>query len=113
MKLWLDDLRPAPKGWLLAATAQEAIQLLGNGNIQQLSLTTTWESRHQSLVAAIRLRYGLKSRLTSETGLSFQTLLPFTRPIRLDAKTCRRRSTRLNDSDPFNRLNIRGVSVDC
>ena len=28
MKLWLDDVRPAPQGWTLARTAAEAIDLL-------------------------------------------------------------------------------------
>jgi hypothetical protein len=30
MKLWLDDERPAPKGWVLAKTANEAIRHLEN-----------------------------------------------------------------------------------
>jgi hypothetical protein len=38
MKLWLDDLRPAPEGWQLATTAREAIQYLEAGGIHELSL---------------------------------------------------------------------------
>ena len=38
MNLWVDDLRSAPDGWLLATTASEAIALLRQGNIQHLSL---------------------------------------------------------------------------
>ena len=38
MNLWVDDLRSAPDGWLLAKTASEAIALLRQGNIQQISL---------------------------------------------------------------------------
>ena len=38
MKLWVDDLRSAPDGWQLATTASEAIALLRQGKIQQLSL---------------------------------------------------------------------------
>jgi hypothetical protein len=38
LKLYLDDQRPAPPGWELAKTADEAIDLLRTGNIVELSL---------------------------------------------------------------------------
>ena len=30
MKIWVDDIRPAPEGWHWAKTSQEAIELLEN-----------------------------------------------------------------------------------
>lgn len=36
--LWLDDMRPAPSGWVHVKTAQEAIALLEGGNVRKCSL---------------------------------------------------------------------------
>ena len=38
MKLYVDDQRPAPPGWLCARTVEEAIQYLAQGNITEMSL---------------------------------------------------------------------------
>ena len=38
MKVYLDDLRPAPAGWTLAKTADEAIDALRGGGVTELSL---------------------------------------------------------------------------
>lgn len=38
MKVYLDDQRPAPQGWTLARTADEAIALLRQGEVTELSL---------------------------------------------------------------------------
>lgn len=38
MKLYLDDTRPVPDGWVLAKTSQEAIEILGSGRVEVLSL---------------------------------------------------------------------------
>ncbi len=38
VKLWLDDLRPAPEGWLHAYTAPDAIAALAAGGAQTISL---------------------------------------------------------------------------
>ena len=38
MKLWLDDLRLAPEGWIRVKTAREAIERLRAGDIDVLSL---------------------------------------------------------------------------
>lgn len=38
MKLWLDDLRPAPEGWTRAKTVGEAIRLLESGDVTEASL---------------------------------------------------------------------------
>lgn len=37
MKLWIDDLRPAPEGWLWAKTPAEALGYLTTGNISEVS----------------------------------------------------------------------------
>lgn len=38
MKLFVDDLRPCPDGWVLAKTATEAISVLITGEVRELSL---------------------------------------------------------------------------
>lgn len=38
MKVWLDDIRPAPEGWEHAKTSGEAIALLVHGNVTDISL---------------------------------------------------------------------------
>lgn len=38
MKLYLDDQRPAPEGWALAKTPEEAIELLKSNRVTHLSL---------------------------------------------------------------------------
>lgn len=38
MKLYLDDIRPAPPGWHRARTAAEAVMHLGGGDVEELSL---------------------------------------------------------------------------
>lgn len=38
MKLWLDDIRPAPEGWYWARSAQAAIGLLSTGEVTHISL---------------------------------------------------------------------------
>lgn len=37
-RLWLDDLRPAPSGWLWVKTAWEAIDALQRGGVAEVSL---------------------------------------------------------------------------
>jgi len=38
MKIWLDDIRPAPTVWKHVLWPQEAIELLKDGDVTQLSL---------------------------------------------------------------------------
>lgn len=38
MKLWLDDLRPAPDGWTRVTTAPAAIEKLTAGGVLEVSL---------------------------------------------------------------------------
>lgn len=38
VKLWLDDVRPAPDGWLHVATAEEAIAYFARGTVEAASL---------------------------------------------------------------------------
>ncbi len=38
MKLYLDDTRPEPEGWVRATTADEAIEQLKTGTVEELSL---------------------------------------------------------------------------
>ena len=38
MKVWLDDERAAPAGWVHVRTPEEAIELLRGGEVEELSL---------------------------------------------------------------------------
>lgn len=38
MKVWLDDVRPAPEGWVLTRNVEEAKALLLAGGVSHLSL---------------------------------------------------------------------------
>jgi len=38
VRVWLDDIRPAPEGWTRAYTAREAIELLEAGGVEEISL---------------------------------------------------------------------------
>lgn len=38
MKVWLDDVRPAPRGWRRTRTPQEVIALLATGKVTEISL---------------------------------------------------------------------------
>ena len=38
MKVWLDDERPCPEGWLHATTASDAIMALKTGKVTEISL---------------------------------------------------------------------------
>ena len=38
MKLWLDDERPAPEGWVLAKNLEEAKRLMATGEVSEASL---------------------------------------------------------------------------
>lgn len=38
MKVWLDDIREAPKGWVRTYCPDEVISLLRTGNVEELSL---------------------------------------------------------------------------
>ena len=37
-RIWLDDIRPAPKGWVLCKTVPEARALLAQGDVVAISL---------------------------------------------------------------------------
>lgn len=38
MRLWLDDLRPAPEGWIWIETVEGAIELIFSGEVVEASL---------------------------------------------------------------------------
>jgi hypothetical protein len=46
MRVWLDDRRPTPEGWVRVRTPEEAIELLRAGGVGELSLDhdlgSTW-----------------------------------------------------------------------
>jgi NAD+-processing family protein with receiver domain len=37
MRVWLDDTRPAPEGWVHVETPEEAIDLLKTGDVEEIS----------------------------------------------------------------------------
>ena len=38
MKVYLDDMRTGPEGWVLVSTPEAAIELLGKGCVEEISL---------------------------------------------------------------------------
>ena len=38
MKVYLDDMRTGPEGWILVSTPEAAIELLGKGSVEEISL---------------------------------------------------------------------------
>lgn len=38
MKIWLDDERPAPAGWMWVKTVEDAIQALRSNRVEEISL---------------------------------------------------------------------------
>lgn len=38
MRIWLDDVRPAPEGWVWVGTVEEAIGLMSSGEVLEASL---------------------------------------------------------------------------
>jgi hypothetical protein len=38
MRVWLDDVRTAPEGWVHVKTPEEAIELLRSGEVEEISL---------------------------------------------------------------------------
>jgi hypothetical protein len=37
MKIWLDDIRPAPNGWIHIKTAEKCIEMIQSGNVKEIS----------------------------------------------------------------------------
>lgn len=47
MKLWLDDLRPAPEsGWICVTSADDAIKFLKTGEVKEISLDHDLDFEH-------------------------------------------------------------------
>lgn len=38
VKLWLDDVRPAPEGWVHAKSVKEAIEIMSTHRVEEMSL---------------------------------------------------------------------------
>jgi hypothetical protein len=38
MRVWLDEVRDAPQGWIHVTTPEEAIELLRSGEVEEISL---------------------------------------------------------------------------
>jgi hypothetical protein len=38
MRIWLDDIRPAPQGWVWVDTVEKAIELMASGEVAEASL---------------------------------------------------------------------------
>jgi Cyclic-phosphate processing Receiver domain len=38
VRVWLDDVRPAPKGWVHVKTPEKAIEFLRSGEVEEMSL---------------------------------------------------------------------------
>lgn len=76
MKVYLDDNRPAPVGWILVRTADEAIGTLRQGNVTEMSLDYDLGDPHfgtgldvlEWLEHALRERRVRLPRLTAHSG---------------------------------------------
>ena len=58
LRVFLDDLRPAPEGWTWAKTPAEAIALLESGEVEVIASTTTSDTTARSNSRATRSRSG-------------------------------------------------------
>lgn len=75
MKLWLDDVRPPPAGWIAVQTAADAISVLASGGVESVSLdhdlgpseagtgydVATWIEEHAATGRLRRLRWAVHS----------------------------------------------------
>jgi hypothetical protein len=49
MKIYLDDIRTEPEGWVRAKTAQEAVELLKSNKVSEISLDNKIEVYFNSI----------------------------------------------------------------
>ena len=61
MKVWLDDRRPAPKGWRRAKTADEAIRLLDTDEVEIISFDHDLGTLETGYTVAEYLEYSAAS----------------------------------------------------
>jgi hypothetical protein len=75
VRLWLDDVREAPEGWLHVRTAGEAIALLATGVVREVSLdhdlgdehagagyeVATWIEEHAADGTLMRVKLAIRS----------------------------------------------------
>lgn len=82
MKLWHDDIRPAPEGWVWARTNAEAIKLLKTGKVEEASLDHDlgYHNISEEQIKADSELLFLAGR-SSETGLDLVTWM-------IDHNTC-------------------------
>lgn len=69
MRLWLDDVRPAPDGWVWVKTARDAIALLAAVGVAEISLDH--DLGNEVFPQRCRARaYGARNRVHRATGRS-------------------------------------------
>jgi Cyclic-phosphate processing Receiver domain len=68
VKVWLDDLREAPEGWIHVKTPKEAIGLLRSGEVEEISL-----DHDLGLTTAERERTGYDVLAWLEEGVAMGT----------------------------------------
>lgn len=71
MKVWLDDVRPAPEGWVWCKTPAEVIELLKAGGVELVSL-----DHDVNVFAAEREFTGMDVLLWVEEQVATQGLVP-------------------------------------
>lgn len=64
IKVWLDDVRTPPEGWVWVKTVKEAIQILSTGKVEEISLDHDlgdWETSYEGAEAG-DLRQGAREK---------------------------------------------------
>lgn len=69
MRVWLDDVRPEPPGWLWVKTPKAAIELLKTGHVTEISLDHDLQLEHYRGENLEGTGYDVLTWLEMELGL--------------------------------------------
>lgn len=76
MRVWLDDERPCPDGWVLCKTAAEAIALLATGNVMEISLDHDLGTKETGYNVALFIEQGAYDRTLPRLVWNLHTASP-------------------------------------
>ena len=97
MKVWLDDVRTEPAGWIRARTASEAIAFLEAGGVDEISLDHDLEPAHYEgkfdARTGIAVAYWIRDRVRDDPN--------FARPI-----------VRIHSMNPVGATHIRAIIAE-
>lgn len=71
VRLWHDDVRPAPEGWIWARTNDDAKRILGTGVVGEISLDHDlgWHEYAEEDMDADTILAGIPPKWGEETGM--------------------------------------------